>query len=302
MADLDPCIRFPPLNLKTSKYGIEIQNQFDLIDRDVGRSVFCRCSSLWKKQNLNTSTNIDLILSQRKAKLDRLSHIIKSCIIPTHYTGGETYSYYQGFMDICAIYFVNLGESYTLSMLTKYSKTHFKDFLQSKNNFESLLNLLNLIFPPLLEKLDKELHEILCESHQFETDDSNSYDSDCIEPLMKGSMLLPYIITWFSHDVTYNTHGDEDLASRIFDFFIVSHPIMPFYFAMALLTHASTKKTIVNQYYDDENEVEDLDSVFVYSLYKRMIASIRLTQPQSTDVGKNEIYIQDLIDLSIDIM
>ena len=49
---------------------------------------------------------------------------------------------------------------------------------------------------------------------------------------MEPYFCLSWIITWFSHDVR-----DTAAVKRLFDFFIVSHPLMSVYVSVAMMIH-----------------------------------------------------------------
>jgi hypothetical protein len=49
---------------------------------------------------------------------------------------------------------------------------------------------------------------------------------------MEPYFCLSWVITWFAHDVR-----DTTLVKRLFDFFIVSHPLMVVYMSVAMMIH-----------------------------------------------------------------
>jgi len=58
---------------------------------------------------------------------------------------------------------------------------------------------------------------------------------------MEPFFALSWIITWFSHDVR-----DTALVKRLFDFFIVSHPLMPVYMSIAMVCHPNNRTEVLN--------------------------------------------------------
>jgi len=72
-----------------------------------------------------------------------------------------------------------------------------------------------------LSKLDIEVHNHLV-------------DAD-----MEPFFCLSWIFTWFAHDVP-----DTQLVKRIFDFFIVGHPLVLVYTALSMMTHPYNRRLI----------------------------------------------------------
>ena len=107
------------------------------------------------------------------------------------------------------------------SVLLQVSRSHFRDAMRS--DFQSLSAALRLIMMPLIAALDREVHAKL-----WEVD-------------MEPFFAISWIITWFSHDVR-----DTDLVKRLFDCFLVSHPVMPVYMAVAMLLHPVNRMEIIH--------------------------------------------------------
>lgn len=105
-----------------------------------------------------------------------------------------------------------MGLTLPTTVLLSLSRTHFRDALRT--NFTLLQSALKLIILPLLATTDPELH-----SHLF----------DCE---MEPYFCLSWIITWFAHDVR-----DTAVVKRLYDFFIVSHPLMVVYMSVAMMIH-----------------------------------------------------------------
>jgi len=144
--------------------------------------------------------------------------------------------YYQGFHDVASIFLSALGGGVSLqsqtssqddttlqtatamgltlptTVLLSLSRTHFRDALRT--NFTLLQSALKLIILPLLATTDPELHSHLV---------------DCE---MEPYFCLSWIITWFAHDVR-----DTALVKRLYDFFIVSHPLMVVYVCVGMMIH-----------------------------------------------------------------
>ena len=57
---------------------------------------------------------------------------------------------------------------------------------------------------------------------------------------MEPFFCLSWIITWFSHDVR-----DTNLVKRLFDAFLVSHPMLVVYVSIAMMIHPVNRKIIL---------------------------------------------------------
>ncbi|KAL7524338.1 hypothetical protein ACHAXR_000535, partial [Thalassiosira sp. AJA248-18] len=98
-------------------------------------------------------------------------------------------------------------------VLLRLTQTHLHD--ATKSNFHSLQSALQLIILPLTASFDPQLH-------------SHLINCQITEPYF----CLSWVITWFSHDVR-----DTELVKRLYDFFIVSHPLMSVYMSVAMMIH-----------------------------------------------------------------
>ena len=160
--------------------------------------------------------------------------------------------YYQGYHDVACIFLHALGGAGTNNetmhvpggvgdfnnnsnncnnvgdlelpskVLCQISFSHFGDALQS--DFLKLQTGLKLILFPLLRKLDREVHDHLI-------------DAD-----MEPYFCLSWIITWYAHDIR-----DTNLVKRLFDAFIVGHPLLPVYTALSMMTVSSNKCIVTQQ-------------------------------------------------------
>lgn len=153
--------------------------------------------------------------------------------------------YYQGYHDIACIVLSALGGSgltgpwssntnsssssssimspgmeLSSAVLLQLSKTHLREYL--REDFMPLQTILNLTMYPLLALLDRPIHDHLRATG------------------LSPWFALPWIITWFAHDLR-----DTALVKRIFDFFIVSHPLMPIYLSLSMLLHPYNRNMIL---------------------------------------------------------
>jgi hypothetical protein len=106
-------------------------------------------------------------------------------------------------------------------VLQQLSFSHFSDALQS--DFLQLQTGIKLVLFPLLAKLDPQVH-----NHLLDAD-------------MEPFFCLSWIITWFSHDVR-----DTQLVKRLFDAFIVSHPLLPTYMSISMMLHPYNRQRILD--------------------------------------------------------
>jgi len=111
-------------------------------------------------------------------------------------------------------------------VLWQLSQWHLRDFL--RKDFSGLKSTLLITFWPLLEYNDPELYHYLV-------------DRDVKNPFF----VLPWIITYFSLDIQ-----DTHLVQRLMDVFLVSHPILPIYLAVALMTHRVSRTMLLKDYQD----------------------------------------------------
>lgn len=202
--------------------SIQKQEELNMIDRDSGRSVFMRYLIFRSDRKLTrTGSN----LSQSSSKNDdpqipndddcstendtigmqesNLAYVLKSITSESDINSPDHLYYYQGFHDVAAVFLLNLENPELVStILTKVCKSHFRDAM--RQDFSKLSSMLRIVFFPLIHALDREIHEQMVVSEIDET------------------VVFPWIISWFSHDI-----HDPEISSRLFDFFLVSHPLMP---------------------------------------------------------------------------
>jgi len=139
-----------------------------------------------------------------KEKRRELSNIINA-ILSTH----PELNYFQGYHDIASVLLLVCGEKQAYVILKKLSLNHIRDYLNE--NLDAVMHLLQQIFPLLLI-LDKEVHDYILSVH--------------LEPYF----ALSWVLTWFSHSI-----DDLSVISRIFDFFLASHPYAVVYMSVAVV-------------------------------------------------------------------
>ncbi|KAL7535618.1 hypothetical protein ACHAXR_006614 [Thalassiosira sp. AJA248-18] len=168
----------------------------------------------------------------------------------------EKLQYYPGLQDLIAIILLHLESPSLASLLLKqiveshlwmYCAAYERD--ESVESFASCIDddcshqeniddeivygsidcnknwdLLSLSFFPLLQTLDEELHDSLLQ-------DGCDFLNDQV--FVFGKVLHRWISCWFCcHDTL-----PLESVSRVVDFFLASHPAMPFYVSMAILCH-----------------------------------------------------------------
>jgi len=153
-----------------------------------------------------------------KKKQRRLGHLINMILQDAK----GSLKYYQGYHDVSSVFLSVLGVDglgITKAVLFKLSNSHFRD--QMNETFFELTCALRLTIFPLLQRFDRPLHDYLVEA--------------ALEPFF----ALSWILTWFSHDLK-----DTSTATRLFDAFLVSHPILPIYVSIAMVTHPINRRMI----------------------------------------------------------
>lgn len=170
----------------------------DMIRRDVGRSVVFRYNASQKTPATPTYAS------------DRLAQALEDTIMPCPH-----YHYYQGLHDVAGVVLHQLDYQAHVGagVLQQLAQSHWRDAL--RENFANSTWMLQFCLLPLVEQVDPHVHYQL----QLLAD-------------MVHNLVLPWMITWFTHDVF-----DADTAGRLVDAFIVSHALMPLYFSVALVTH-----------------------------------------------------------------
>lgn len=114
------------------------------------------------------------------------------------------------------------------AVLLQISQSHFRDCMRA--NFVQLQTTMRLTILPLIAYFDPEVHDFL---------------SRCA---MEPFFALSWVITWFSHDIR-----DTDLVKRLFDVFVVSHPLMPIYLAVAMVCHPLNRQDVLQSSDDGDD-------------------------------------------------
>lgn len=195
-------------------------SDLDIIRKDVQRSSMFRCQSV--------AGSIVKGEQQSDALQEKLVSVIYAAVSTPATAGQEKPSYYQGLHDIAFVLLFNLNydEVTTVAVLRTLLRTHLQD--ATRKDFGNVLFLLNAVLMPFLQSVDPQVYQALIESEV---------------PL--SNAIMPWLITLFAHPVQ-----DQSVASRLMDAFVTSHPLLPFYVAVALLVHPSLRTSILEAAYD----------------------------------------------------
>ena len=165
-------------------------------------------------------------------KQQRLANLLNMTLL---FSPPDDLRYYQGYHDVACIFLSVLGETdrskrrtdisalglqAPSNVLHRVSHSHLKDCL--RKNFLQLQTTLRLTVFPLLALFDPPIHDYL--------------EAAGMEPFF----VLSWVITWYSHEIR-----DTQLVKRLFDVFLVSHPLFPVYVAIAMITHSYNRREIL---------------------------------------------------------
>eukprot|EP00538_Stauroneis_constricta_P002418 CAMPEP_0119562198 /NCGR_PEP_ID=MMETSP1352-20130426/19707_1 /TAXON_ID=265584 /ORGANISM="Stauroneis constricta, Strain CCMP1120" /LENGTH=482 /DNA_ID=CAMNT_0007610545 /DNA_START=243 /DNA_END=1688 /DNA_ORIENTATION=+ len=219
----------------TNNNRLELKEK-DLIRRDVGRSVIFRFRSSADSDVGSVSNESETTPSGQSSKgenssvapiyaSDLLAQVLEAAVAKPLSSGKEgKIHYYQGLHDIAAVILHNMDYDTQKStqILRRICQSHLRDAL--RENFGNISWLLSILLMPLVEKVDPNVHYALA----------------CCD-IDLSNLCLPWMITWFTHDI--HNHA---VAVRFIDAFIASHPMLPFYLSVAILTHPVLKRDILS--------------------------------------------------------
>lgn len=216
-------------------------DDFDQIERDVARCTWHLLTGSQRAQRLQMEHKRNRRVARLiRRKQRRLANLINWTLVKSYKC--DRLRYYQGFHDVACIFLSVLGGGKNASRMLAYgpteglaadmgldlaaeallriSESHLRDCL--KTNFSQLQAALRLTLFPLLAKLDPGVHDHL-------------YAAE-----MEPYFCLSWVITWFAHEIR-----DTDLVKRLFDVFMVSHPLMPIYMAVAMVIHPLNRREVL---------------------------------------------------------
>lgn len=246
----------------------EIDPNVDLIRRDAGRSVIFRYRSV---DDDGCGIPGAAPLTPPFAS-ERLAQVLENTIRQAN----ASFHYYQGLHDIAGVILHNMDYQVdvTTQILKRISHSHLRDAM--RENFANINWFLSVLLPPLVEKVDPYVHYALQ-----------------VAQVELATICLPWMITWFTHDI-----HDPEIAGRLVDAFLSGHPLMPIYFAVALITHPILKKELVHA------DCEDPCAIFM--TIKQMPLKLKTTDHKvlsnSNDQGQQSISLQEVLEDCISIM
>jgi len=188
-----------------------------------------------------------------RRKQRRLANLINITLVQSYKRFSDTKGsdntlrYFQGYHDVACIvlstlsgsspvrirpseqWFQNMGDmavatglDMPAAVLLQLSQSHLRDCMRA--NFLQLQTALRLTIFPLIAYFDAEVDQFLA--------------SCDMEPFF----ALSWVITWFSHEIR-----DTELVKRLFDFFLVSHPLMPIYVSVAMVCHPLNRLELLHR-------------------------------------------------------
>ena len=251
--DVDTCDGGENHNDGDMQFGSRPMNTDAIIDLDANRAVFFRY--------LDTSDEESDSGAYREECTSQLRTIIKSTMARLD----NGLHYYQGFHDVASVVYANMPgeESKASTVLYRIANKHLQDAMHE--NFDSISSFLNLSFFPLLQKLDHELHDYLKRAE------------------LQPTVFLKWIITLFSHDI-----HDPNVASRLFDSILASHPLFPLYLSMAVL--------IINR--QELFELEYEDPAMLEVIASRLVSNI----VDDLEEKEGGFTAQSMIDMAVNFM
>jgi len=180
------------------------------------------------EKDVNRSYNSIKDIQHKKHMRKKLTNVIMNVL-----QMNGNLSYYQGFHDIATIILTFCDEELAIQFLYKIASGHLLPFLQK--DFSGFKSFLEIVFP-LLEIIDTEIY-------------------DHLQALGVGyEFAMPYLLTWYSREAK-----TKQCILRIFDFFICTHPAMPLYLLVTLITnHKESLLRDCTSYDDIDAKLKDL--------------------------------------------
>jgi hypothetical protein len=162
---------------------------------------------------------------------DRLAQVLENTIAAAADNPSRVgkLHYYQGLHDIAGVVLHNMGYNVTTTttILQRVCQSHLRDAM--RENFANITWLIHAMLLPLIEQLDASVHDALV-----------------VSDVELSNVCLSWLITWFTHDIHHHA-----VAGRMVDAFLAGHPLLPLYFAVALMTHPLLRQHLLRADYDD---------------------------------------------------
>ncbi|ORX49748.1 RabGAP/TBC [Piromyces finnis] len=199
-----------------------------------------------------------------KAKEKTIKQIELSNVIMYSLKDHSYLHYYQGYHDICSLLLLVLGEDIAKSCAEVLALYWLREYM--KETLEPTLEVMSLLYP-ILKYADPKIYK-----------------------LVYNNMIPPYfsiswVITWCIHDLR-----DTSEMERIFDFFISNNPIMPIYFAAAVILAQKDQlykrfPQILNEEANNEEDENDPEtSMPNFSVVHQFLTNLLPIATQTKDV------------------
>ena len=173
---------------------------------------------------------------ERSLLLNIITSVLRTSPDKVGVLGMERFFYFPGMHNVVAPILITLqSPSLTSLVMKRLSQYHLKDSMMP--TFSDIQSTIRAIFMPLLEAVDKPLHDMLIQ---------NSIKDPC-------TFALRWVLCWFASDIS-----DYDIISRLFDVFLVSHYTHPIYLSVAMLTSASNRSSIEAAVKNRDQHLSDL--------------------------------------------
>jgi hypothetical protein len=266
-----------------------LENSFtedtELISRDVGRAVYFRypITEATKSRNESRKTMLtQIIVSTISNRMDDEYSNGQNGHDDGEKEKGGRLNYYQGFHDVASVIFVNMPQQPELasSILQRIAHSHLRDTMME--DFSYVSSLLEIVFYPLLQIIDEELHDYL------------------ILRELGPTVFLTWMITLFSHDI-----HDEEIGSRVFDAIIASHPLMPLYLSLAILTLPENRSKLFGVNRSEPAMLQVVATNLVYGLvcdFGSLEDNRRDHDGNDHDCADDEFSAQDIINYALGFM
>jgi hypothetical protein len=163
-------------------------------------------------------------------------------------------------------------------VLKRLCQSHLRDAL--RENFKSVTWLLDVLLLPLVEQMEPFVHYALL-----------------VSEVEMSNICLPWLITWFTHDI-----HDHVVAGRMMDAFVAGHPLLPFYVAVALLTHPLLKRQILNADANDPASIFPILKQLPFGIVSDTSTATTTTSLKDEHEHPTTVVAQELIEDAISIM
>lgn len=225
-ADSEDSLSFPSVILG--------HRDFEMIERDVARCTWHLLGGTRRVKQFQMEHKGDPRMAKYILKMQRRLALVINGVLMDDPDG---MFYYQGYHEVASVFLSTLSQRRPLvvsakqkdassnrllpaRVLSQVSQAKLRDFL--KENFNDVSTAMHLTLPPLLARFDPHVHAHLesCEMEPF--------------------FAIPWVISWFSREI-----HDTEAVKRLFDAFLVSHPLMPIYVSAAMVTHPVNRQQVL---------------------------------------------------------